>query len=113
MNIVRNCAVLLISAAALATGLVHVDSNETTVAPESGRPAHTPQHCSDDCTSLLAEDGVRAPPPPSALWSSIPHYQQRSWVRIQGPEKSCRIDPNTGCHYGHKEESHPGGCHCN
>ena len=28
------------------------------------------------------------------------------------PEKSCRIDPKTGCHFGHIESSHPGGCLC-
>ncbi len=32
--------------------------------------------------------------------------------RFVSPEKSCRIDPQTGCHYGHEETSHPGGCRC-
>lgn len=33
-------------------------------------------------------------------------------VRAQEPEKSCRIDLKTGCHYGHDEKRHPGGCRC-
>ena len=119
MNIVRNYAhVRLLLAAALAAGLVLVEiqnSNEIAVAPESGRSTSMPQHCSHDCTSGLPEDGVRAPPPPSATRSLSQYQQQRSSlraVRLPAPEVSCRIDPKTGCHYGHKEESHPGGCLC-
>jgi hypothetical protein len=120
MNIVRNYPhVRLLLAAALAAGLVFVEiqnSNDIAVAPESGRPAGMPQHCSHDCGSWLPEDDVRAPRPPSATRSLSQYHQQRSSLRAErlpAPEISCRIDPKTGCHYGHKEESHPGGCHCN
>lgn len=40
------------------------------------------------------------------------HRGPRFAVAAQQPEKSCRIDPRTGCHFGHVENSHPGGCHC-
>jgi hypothetical protein len=28
----------------------------------------------------------------------------------QSPAGTCPIDPKTGCHFGHDEKSHPGGC---
>ena len=31
---------------------------------------------------------------------------------VTPPAQQCNIDPKTGCHVGHDEKSHPGGCKC-
>lgn len=44
---------------------------------------------------------------------SVVQYQQGRGMQSQpatGPV--CTIDPRTGCHPGHDEKSHPGGCKC-
>lgn len=42
----------------------------------------------------------------------IPRSTTRISLRNQSPEISCRVDSKTGCHFGHDEKSHPGGCRC-
>ena len=53
---------------------------------------------------------------PASSLVTLNHFQQpgsvRNTVRVHEPQISCRIDPGTQCHYGHEEESHPGGCKC-
>ena len=50
----------------------------------------------------------------------IAAFEQENNARVvflpSGDSGSCEaatdIDPATGCHYGHDESSHPGGCLC-
>jgi hypothetical protein len=65
--------------------------------------------------------GAEAPAPDSAavmlniLNDSLAQANRNKAPLVSTPTsaaaaKSCQLDPKTGCHPGHNEQSHPGGC---
>ncbi len=57
-------------------------------------------------------------PPPGSLpnTSQLPTAKPASAISAPAPGGRCTpartLDPKTGCHSGHSEQSHPGGCKC-
>lgn len=72
-------------------------------------------------TATAAENQASAEPAPAGpdasqifmqalLGSTAPPAPAKSSPALSSVPKACKLDPATGCHPGHDEKSHPGGC---
>ncbi len=73
------------------------------------------QHAAAQAATQAAQQLAQAPqtsPDPGLAWLDAMNQslaaQQRSTPALK--KANCQLDPRTGCHPGHDEKSHPGGC---